>query len=137
MFAARGRSADDVGRTSTEEYFADKPQAAVRPLNSVLDLAKITATGFPPRDWRDALAEYSHPDPRAPGWPCAGGDNTDRFVTGWSRSGPSLPMITCVVGLGRRACSVVWLVVAAALALLIGRGIRLADRRSPGHRGAR
>ncbi|WP_206340043.1 SDR family oxidoreductase [Blastococcus litoris] len=58
VFAARGRSADDVGRTSTEEYFADKPQAAVRPLNSVLDLAKIEATGFTPRDWREALADY-------------------------------------------------------------------------------
>jgi dTDP-4-dehydrorhamnose 3,5-epimerase len=58
VFAARGRSADDVGRTSTEAYFADKPQAAVRPLNSVLDLSKITAAGFPPRDWREALAEY-------------------------------------------------------------------------------
>jgi dTDP-4-dehydrorhamnose reductase len=58
VFAARGRSADDVGRTSTEAYFADKPQAAVRPLNSVLDLAKIRATGFVPRDWLTALAEY-------------------------------------------------------------------------------
>ena len=58
VFALRGRSADDVGRTSTEAYFADKPQAAVRPLNSVLDLAKIRATGFVPRDWRTALGEY-------------------------------------------------------------------------------
>jgi dTDP-4-dehydrorhamnose 3,5-epimerase len=58
VFTARGRSADDVGRTSTEKYFADKPQAAVRPLNSVLDLAKITATGFVPRNWRPALAAY-------------------------------------------------------------------------------
>jgi dTDP-4-dehydrorhamnose reductase len=58
VFAARGRSADDVGRTSTAEYFADKPQAAVRPLNSVLDLSKITAAGFTPRDWRTALDEY-------------------------------------------------------------------------------
>ena len=58
VFAARGRCADDVGRTSTEAYFADKPQAAVRPLNSVLDLSKITATGFTPRDWRAALTEY-------------------------------------------------------------------------------
>jgi dTDP-4-dehydrorhamnose 3,5-epimerase len=58
VFAARGRSADDVGRTSTEAYFADKPQAAVRPLNGVLDLSKIIATGFTPRDWRVALAEY-------------------------------------------------------------------------------
>ena len=58
VFAARGRSADDVGRTTTEAYFADKPQAAVRPLNSVLDLSKITAAGFSPRDWREALADY-------------------------------------------------------------------------------
>ena len=58
VFALRGRSADDVGRTSTEAYFADKPQAAVRPLNSVLDLTKIRATGFVPREWQTALAEY-------------------------------------------------------------------------------
>jgi dTDP-4-dehydrorhamnose reductase len=58
VFEARGRSASDVGRTSTEQYFADKPQAAVRPLNSVLDLSKIIASGFEPRDWRNALAEY-------------------------------------------------------------------------------
>ena len=58
VFAGRGRSADDVGRISTEEYFADKPQAAARPLNSVLDLGKIKAAGFLPRDWRTALAEY-------------------------------------------------------------------------------
>jgi dTDP-4-dehydrorhamnose 3,5-epimerase len=58
VFAARSRSADDVGRTSTEKYFADKPRAAVRPLNGVLDLSKITAAGFTPRDWRVALAEY-------------------------------------------------------------------------------
>jgi len=58
VFEARGRSASDVGRTSTEEYFADKPKTAVRPLNSVLDLAKIEATGFRPRDWREALTDY-------------------------------------------------------------------------------
>jgi dTDP-4-dehydrorhamnose 3,5-epimerase len=58
VFTARGRSADDVGRTSSKDYFADKPQAAVRPLNSVLDLSKIEATGLTPRDWRTALAEY-------------------------------------------------------------------------------
>jgi dTDP-4-dehydrorhamnose reductase len=58
VFEARGHSADAVGRVSTADYFADKPQAAPRPLNSVLDLTKITQTGFPPRDWRTALAEY-------------------------------------------------------------------------------
>jgi len=58
VFEARGRSADDVGRVSTEEYFAGTPQVAPRPLNSVLDLSKITATGFEPRDWRAALSDY-------------------------------------------------------------------------------
>jgi dTDP-4-dehydrorhamnose reductase len=56
--AARGRSTDDVVPTSTQAYSADKPRAAVRPLNSVLDLSKITAAGFRPRDWRAALSEY-------------------------------------------------------------------------------
>jgi dTDP-4-dehydrorhamnose 3,5-epimerase len=58
VFAARGRSADDVGRTSTEKYFQNKPPAAARPLNSVLDLTKIIRTGFSPRDWRTALDDY-------------------------------------------------------------------------------
>jgi dTDP-4-dehydrorhamnose 3,5-epimerase len=58
VFEARGRSADDVGRTSTAAYFADRPDAAARPLNSVLDLSKIKAAGFTPRDWRTALTEY-------------------------------------------------------------------------------
>ncbi len=58
VFEARGRPADDVRRVTTAEYFADKPWAAPRPLNSVLDLAKVTAAGFSPRDWRHGLAEY-------------------------------------------------------------------------------
>jgi dTDP-4-dehydrorhamnose 3,5-epimerase len=58
VFTERGRSADDVLRTTTEAYFADKPSAAVRPLNSVLDLSKLAAGGFRPRDWRAALVEY-------------------------------------------------------------------------------
>jgi dTDP-4-dehydrorhamnose 3,5-epimerase len=58
VYQARGRNADDVRAVTTEEYFAEKPAAAVRPLNSVLDLAKITGVGFRPREWRIALAEY-------------------------------------------------------------------------------
>ncbi len=58
VFEARGRSAGDVTRVSTADYFADKPRAAARPLNSVLDLSKITATGFRPRDWRTELTRY-------------------------------------------------------------------------------
>ena len=58
VFEARGRSADDIRRVRSAEYFADKPGAARRPLNSVLDLSKITAAGFSPRVWRTALTEY-------------------------------------------------------------------------------
>jgi dTDP-4-dehydrorhamnose reductase len=58
VFEARGRSADEVRRVSTAKYVADKPGAAPRPLNSVLDLAKIKATGHSPRNWRSALREY-------------------------------------------------------------------------------
>lgn len=43
---------------STEQYFADKPQAARRPLSSAFDLSKIKASGFSPSDWRSDLAEY-------------------------------------------------------------------------------
>ena len=58
VFEARGRSAADVSRVSTAEFFADRPGAAARPLNSVLDLSKFLATGFRPRNWRPALAEF-------------------------------------------------------------------------------
>jgi dTDP-4-dehydrorhamnose 3,5-epimerase len=58
VYEALGHGRDEIGRVGTAEYFADKPGAARRPLNSVLDLAKITATGFRPRDWRAALPGY-------------------------------------------------------------------------------
>ncbi|WP_205730158.1 sugar nucleotide-binding protein [Blastococcus sp. TF02-8] len=58
VFAARGRSADDVTRVSTSEYFAGKAGIAPRPLNSVLDLAKLQATGFVTPEWRLSLTEY-------------------------------------------------------------------------------
>ena len=64
VYEARGRSAEDVRRVSTAEYFADKPGAAPRPLNGVLDLTKITGTGFHPRDWRIALTDYLGSAPR-------------------------------------------------------------------------
>ena len=57
VFEARGRPASDVRRVSTAEYTADNP-AAPRPSNSVLDLAKIEATGFAPTDGDEALAQY-------------------------------------------------------------------------------
>jgi dTDP-4-dehydrorhamnose reductase len=58
VFESRGRPRSAVRRVTTEEYFAGKAGVARRPPNSCLDLSKLTATGFPPRDWRDALHEY-------------------------------------------------------------------------------
>ena len=47
-----------VTDTSTAEYFADKPEASPRPLQSTMDLSKIEATGFEPSDWRKELEVY-------------------------------------------------------------------------------
>lgn len=47
-----------VTDTTTAEYFADKPEAAKRPLNSVLDLTKIQSSGLELKDWRESLDEY-------------------------------------------------------------------------------
>ena len=58
VFELRGFSADDVTPVSTEEYFAGKEGIAPRPLKSALDLSKIEATGFTPRDSMERLAEY-------------------------------------------------------------------------------
>jgi dTDP-4-dehydrorhamnose 3,5-epimerase len=58
IFAALGRNDLTVTDTTTEAYFANKPEAAKRPLNSTFDLAKITALGLQPRDWREALTDY-------------------------------------------------------------------------------
>jgi len=57
VFAALGRDPDDVVAVTTEEYAAGS-QLAPRPLNSVLDLAKLQATGFVPRDAGEALVDY-------------------------------------------------------------------------------
>lgn len=46
-----------VGDTTAEEYFAGKVSSP-RPVHSGLNLSKIEATGFKPRDWRDNLKEY-------------------------------------------------------------------------------
>lgn len=53
-----GKSPDEITPVSTADYFKDKPQAAPRPLQSTLNLDKIKATGFVPRDWREALTLY-------------------------------------------------------------------------------
>ncbi|HEX7368335.1 MAG TPA: NAD(P)-dependent oxidoreductase [Candidatus Saccharimonadales bacterium] len=47
-----------VTDTTTAEYYAGKPGAAPRPLNSVLDLSKIESIGFRPNDWHEDLKVY-------------------------------------------------------------------------------
>lgn len=58
IFELSGRSRSDVTGVTTEEYFASKDGIAPRPLQSTLDLTKLEATGFTPRDWREALKKY-------------------------------------------------------------------------------
>ena len=57
VYAVTGHDPAAVTGVSTEEYFAGK-QAAPRPANSVLDLAKIRSTGFEPEDHLVRLREY-------------------------------------------------------------------------------
>jgi dTDP-4-dehydrorhamnose reductase len=47
-----------VTGTSTGAYFADKPDAARRPLNCVLDLTRAAEAGVALPDWRERLAGY-------------------------------------------------------------------------------
>ena len=58
IFKELGRDDLTVADTTTEEYFASKPDIAPRPLQSEMDLAKIKATGLELRDWEEELHEY-------------------------------------------------------------------------------
>jgi len=53
-----GKSRDDVTPVTTAEYYEGKEGIAPRPLQSTLNLDKIKATGFTPREWKQALREY-------------------------------------------------------------------------------
>lgn len=55
VFIAMGKDPSAVTPVSTEQYGQD---AAARPAESTLDLSKLEATGFKPRNWRAALALY-------------------------------------------------------------------------------
>lgn len=57
VYELTGASRDDVTGVSTAEYFKGK-EAAPRPLNSALELSKIRATGFSPRQSGEALTAY-------------------------------------------------------------------------------
>ena len=59
VFAARGRSQDDVRGVSTEAYAQGLATAmAPRPANSVMDIGKLQATGFTMPDHLQRLGEY-------------------------------------------------------------------------------
>lgn len=53
-----GHGGIPVTGTSTAKYFADKPDSARRPSNSVLDTGKAAAAGVAMPDWRTALAAH-------------------------------------------------------------------------------
>ncbi len=58
VYTGTGHDATRVSDTTTAEYFANAQVFAPRPTNSALDLSKLIAAGFTPRDHCDALAEY-------------------------------------------------------------------------------
>lgn len=53
-----GKNATDITPVTTAKYYEGKDSIAPRPLQSTLNLAKIKATGFTPRDWTEALHHY-------------------------------------------------------------------------------
>ena len=58
-FDAANGNGDAVVPVSTGEYYANaRGPVAPRPAHSALDLSKLEAAGFTPRDWEDELAEY-------------------------------------------------------------------------------
>ena len=59
VFELRNGNGDAVRPVTTAAYYAGAAgPVAPRPELSALDLAKIEAAGFTPRDWEDELAEY-------------------------------------------------------------------------------
>ena len=58
VFALTGHDRSRVTPVSTQQYYAGKAGIAPRPRHSALDLAKIHATGFAPREQFAALAAH-------------------------------------------------------------------------------
>lgn len=58
VYQLAGHDASEVSGISTEKYYENKTDIAPRPLKSTMNLDKIKATGFTPRDWHEALAVY-------------------------------------------------------------------------------
>ncbi|MGN0056146.1 MAG: sugar nucleotide-binding protein [Atopobiaceae bacterium] len=65
VFQQRNGNGDAVVPVSTADYYAQaKGPVAPRPVHSALDLSKLEAAGFTPRDWEDQLSEYVASLPR-------------------------------------------------------------------------
>ena len=59
VFDAANGNGDAVAPVSTADYYASaKGPVAPRPVHSALDLSKLEAAGFCPRDWEEELGEY-------------------------------------------------------------------------------
>lgn len=58
VYERSGKPASDVTPVTTTQYYEGKEGIAPRPLQSTLNLDKIKATGYTPRDWKPALLEY-------------------------------------------------------------------------------
>lgn len=58
VYELTGHHATDVSGVSTEAYYEGKSGISPRPLNGVLELSKIEATGFEAPSWEQRLAEY-------------------------------------------------------------------------------
>lgn len=58
VYEQTGNQQNAVTGVTTKAYYAGKEGIAPRPLQSTLNLAKIKATGFAPREWKQALREY-------------------------------------------------------------------------------
>lgn len=58
VYVTVGKSIEDVTPVTTEKYYEGKVDIAPRPLQSTLNIDKIKATGFAPREWRQALHSY-------------------------------------------------------------------------------
>lgn len=59
VFRLTGHDPECISDVTTEEYFAGASSPiAPRPLNSVLDLEKVVAAGYVPRDGAEALGAY-------------------------------------------------------------------------------
>ena len=58
VYSLTNQHSSRVSGISTEQYYEGKEGIAPRPLQSTLSLDKIKATGFEPREWKQALREY-------------------------------------------------------------------------------